>query len=264
MPSPFPGMDPFIESQSWRDFHSRFIAAAGDVLVAEVRPKYVVKVEEYAYLSKPPDPPDQVVEPDIFIRRTTEAQEPGGGTAVAIRAHIEVEPVVYALPEPELIRVPFLVIQSGDRHDIVTVIELLSPTNKSAGSGQRQYLQKRTNFLRTDVNVVEIDLLRAGRRLPTEPPVTGGDYFAFVSRTADRMLAEVYAWPLKSPLPKISIPLAGGDKDVLLDLQSVFTTTYERAGYDYALNYTTPCVPELSEADAAWVRDALAASKPHA
>ncbi|MFA0775855.1 MAG: hypothetical protein THHGLFOP_001379, partial [Candidatus Fervidibacter sp.] len=50
MPSPFPGMDPFIEGQLWDDFHSRFVPELAAALMPKVRPKYLVTVERRVYL----------------------------------------------------------------------------------------------------------------------------------------------------------------------------------------------------------------------
>lgn len=50
MPSPFPGMDPFIESQMWDDFHTEFITAARELLVQQVRPQYVVNIERCVFV----------------------------------------------------------------------------------------------------------------------------------------------------------------------------------------------------------------------
>src|SRR5262249_8635043 len=138
-------------------------------------------------------------------------------------------------------------------------------TNKRAGSdGQREYLEKRTNVLLSATHLVELDLLRGGERLPTLKPLPPGEYFAFVCRAEQRPMADVYPWSLRQPLPTIPIPLTGSDPDVMLDLQTVFTTGYDRGGYDYALDYQALVEPPLGEADAAWVREVLEGASPSA
>jgi hypothetical protein len=48
MPSPFPGMNPYLEQpDAWQDFHQGYIARARDALAAQVLPKYFVKLEEH-------------------------------------------------------------------------------------------------------------------------------------------------------------------------------------------------------------------------
>ena len=252
MPSPFPGMDPFIEGQKWKGFHTRFIAAIGDALMPHVRPRYVVDVEEDIYLAKEDGTPVRILVPDVSVVRGAGWMEDNDGSVA-----VALEPTVFTLPMTEPIELPYLVIRRSDNEETVAIIELLSPTNKSSRDGRAEYLAKRNSLLRSRAHLIEIDLLRGGERLPTVEPLSPGDYFAFVSRAERRPKAEVYAWPLNRSLPTIPIPLTDGDPDVSLDLQTVFTTTYDRAGYDYALHYERPVEPPLDEAKLKWIRDSL-------
>jgi hypothetical protein len=153
-------------------------------------------------------------------------------------------------------RETFLTIRRTGEKAVITVLELLSPDNKRRGAkGRRLYLRKRNLVLDSRTNLVELDLLRGGQRLPMCDPLPAAQYYALVSR-AGHAEADVYAWNLGDPLPPVPIPLAAGDGDVLLDLQQVFTTVYDRAGYDYTLDYAGPVVPPLSDPDSAWA-DAL-------
>ena len=256
MPSPFPGMDPFIESQRWKNFHTLFIAALHEMLVPRVRPRYVVEVEEYVYLAREEEDPDRLVEPDLAIVEAADAWTPelsdSGGTALAVK------PVVHTLPLPKRFRQSYLTIRNREFQNVVTVIEVLSPWNKAPGDGQTEYLVKRTNLLRTPAHLVELDLLRSGRRLPTREPLTPADYYAFVCRKERLPKVDGYAWTLQQPIPPIPIPLAGDDPDVVLDLQAALTTTYDRAGYDYSLNYRRAVEPPLAPAVAEWAQTLLA------
>jgi hypothetical protein len=121
-----------------------------------------------------------------------------------------------------------------------------------------EYLAKRANVLHSTANLVELDLLRGGERLPTVDPLQDGDFYAFVSRPRLRPELDVYAWTLRDPLPTLPIPLAPGDPDVPLDLQAAFTTTYDRAGYDYSLDYGAEVQPALSAEDTLWLNSRLA------
>ncbi|MCW5851998.1 MAG: DUF4058 family protein, partial [Anaerolineae bacterium] len=135
---------------------------------------------------------------------------------------------------------------------------LRSPVNKRAGSdGRREYLAKRETVLRSAAHLVELDLLRGGDRLPTIEPLPPADYYAFVCRRQERPRVWVYPWTLRHKLPIIPIPLADGDPDAPLDLQSVFTTVYDRAGYDYGLDYRQSPEPPLAEADLPWAQALL-------
>jgi hypothetical protein len=135
--------------------------------------------------------------------------------------------------------------------------QLLSPWNKTPEAGVAEYLTKRANVLYSSANLVELDLLRGGQRLPTVEPLQAGDFYAFVSRPRRRPEVDVYAWTLRDPLPTLPIPLDEADPDVLLDLQTAFTTTYDRAGYDYSLDYAEAVQPVLSMEDSQWVQSRL-------
>lgn len=257
MPSPFPGLDPFLESQLWDDFHTQFVTIIREMLVPRVRPQYLVNVERYVYVTQPDDNQDeeevvQIIAPDVFVTDAGHGWREYAGGAIATLA-----PVRNRLPMPKR-RQAYLTIRTKESRQVVTVIELLSPSNKARGPGQSEYLAKRTNVQYSMANLVELDFLRGGQRLPTAEPLQPGDYFAFVSHPTERPYLDVYGWSLRDPLPSIPIPLAEPDPDVLLDLQAVFTTTYDRAGYDYALNYRAPVRPPLTVDDAAWVAERLA------
>lgn len=255
MPSPFPGMDPFIESQRWRGFHSRIIGIIAEFLDPLVDPRYVVDIDDAIYVAN--DSGERVSKyygPDLSILQQDGWMENADGNVAVLS-----EPLLMTLPESEPIEEHFVVLRKGDDDDAVTVIELLSPTNKD-GRGREQYLAKREEFIRSDVNIVEIDLLRGGKRLPTVEQLPPDDYFAFVSRADRRPNVEVYHWRLADVLPSIRIPLAEGDPDVVLDLQAVFNVTYER-GYTRSLRYDRPILPKLTDEQAEWVEAQLAARR---
>src|SRR5258708_2646531 len=51
MPSPFPGMNPYLEqNDTWEDLHHMFIAHAASSLSGQVGPHYLVKIEVRIYL----------------------------------------------------------------------------------------------------------------------------------------------------------------------------------------------------------------------
>ncbi|MGA2069095.1 MAG: DUF4058 family protein [Thermoguttaceae bacterium] len=255
MASRFPGMDPFIEGQLWQDFHTTFLTVIREVLMPQVRPRYIVEVEEYVYLAREGEDPDRLIEPDVAVveGRPELAASPIGPAAAASA----VAPVIHTVPLSRRRRQVFLTIRNRESRNVVTVIELLSPVNKTAGEGRNEYLVKRSNIFYTLAHLVEIDLLRGGQRLPTREPLSPGDFYAFVCRTQRLPQVEVYAWTLRDRLPAVPVPLSGDDPDVLLDLQAAFTTTYDRAGYDYALDYRRMVEPPLEAPVADWVRSVL-------
>jgi Protein of unknown function (DUF4058) len=258
MPSPFPGMDPFIENQIWEDFHHALIEVIREALIPQTRPHYVVRVEERVYVEHEPSSLPMFIRPDVTVLERTGSEHPPESTAAATT--VSITPVLLHLPVPERIREAFLMIRERETMEVVTVIEVLSPGNKRAGSdGRREYLRKREEVLLSYTHLVELDLLRGGERLPTIEPLPQGDYYAFIRRRQQRLQAEVYAWSLRQSLPSIPVPLAEADADVVLDLHAIFNTVYNRTGYDYSLNYRRVIEPPLTNADNAWAQQLLAA-----
>jgi hypothetical protein len=245
MPSPFPGMDPYIESQKWEDFHTRFMAAVSDALVALLRPRYIVEVEKRIYVEGHDiDQPVKSLVADAAIFELNVANH-RSSSATAVLDEPDVKKTICTIPYWEERRETFLTIRRGSPAEVVTVIELLSPTNKRKGTdGRNLYVEKLNQLLRSRSHVVEIDLLRKGEHsLLMHRPT--GDYFVMTSRTKQRPLAEMIGWPMLHRLPSISIPLAAPDPDVVLHLQDVFQMVYDRAGYDYSIDYQEVGQPAL-------------------
>jgi hypothetical protein len=155
--------------------------------------------------------------------------------------------------------------QSGER--VVTVIEVLSPTNKYAGPGRVSYLAKQEEILRGPVHLIEIDLLRAGPHVLAIPEYAARreaeyDYLVCVNRAKEsRDTYEFYPRRLRQRLPRLRVPLADGDPDVVLDLQAAVAKVYEAGSYADRLHYDQPCVPSLSADDQAWADQQIAATR---
>lgn len=249
-------MDPFLEWQEWEDFHTRFNTVIGEWLAPSLDPRYVVRVERRIYVEHLAD--ERVPRrADVAVLWTGGPEKSQGPSAGGARS---LAPVECLLPMPEERREVFLVVRDRETMEVVAVLETLSPANKRPGSdGRREYLGKRESVLQSQVHLVELDLLRGGRPLPMVDPLPAADYYAIVSRRHRRPRAEVYAWTIRDLLPSIPIPLKGGDPDVWLDLQAVFTTVYDRARYDLSLDYRAPLAPEPDAALAAWIAEQLGA-----
>jgi hypothetical protein len=251
MPSPFPGMDPFIEMEEWQDFHVTIIVAMKEQLVRQVTPKYTVAAERRVYLEHAFDETQESV-PDIRIS----AARPGPKPQPAKPGGVAIAPRLYTVPIPREQKEPYLVIRDRAGNEIITVIEFLSPFNKRPGSdGYRAYQEKRDETLRSAANLVEIDLLRKGHRpATTRPLLETTDYCAMVHRRAQRPAVEVYEWQLRDPLPPIPIPLDRGDPDAVLDLQQALTFAYDLSAYEYQLPYSKPLKPAVRKGDAKWLK----------
>ncbi|MBM84227.1 MAG: hypothetical protein CMJ78_27040 [Planctomycetaceae bacterium] len=253
MPSPFPGMDPFIEGQFWSDFHLEMIASLRAALVPQLRPKYIANVERNVFLIKDLGEYGRQIVPDVHVVQVDEAWDSSVSSASTATL---AGPLTFTLPMS--VEQPQAGIRIIDREQrrVVTAIEVLPPWNKT-GDGRQQYLEKRDELLASSTNLVEIDLLRGGQRLPTIEELPKRDFFAFVSRYRRLPNTHVYAWMLRDGMPSLPIPLADDDPDVTLDLQLAFNTTYERAGYDYSLNYKQAVKPSLSDADQSWLAELM-------
>lgn len=255
MASPLPGMDPFIEAQKWSGFHHLLIAEMAQRLVAQLRPRYDVDPKDRIYVETA-EPGWHSFRADVAVsERESRVNSPSFGATL-----LDIEPSIVTLPMPVEEKEPYLVVRRTDSREVVAVIELLSPTNKRAGSdGRREYLRKRTELLRTQIHLVEIDLLLGGERLPTvESLKATTDYCIFVCRAGTRPTAELYEWPLKERIPRVPVPLSPTDRDAVLDLQGALETVYDRAGYDYALHYDQPLGLPLRAGNQEWLQQAIA------
>ena len=259
MQSPFPGMDPYLESPSlWPDVHHELLSVARELLNRRLRPQYHVRVEERLYISDENDPGRKAIIPDLKIVDVGSTERlPGSfqyaGVSVA-------EPLILTTLIEDEIHEARLEVIDTHQHTVVTVIELLSPTNKISGSrGRASYEQKRREVMTSSSHFVEIDLLRDGDHLHTRELLPPGEYFVHVSRKDRR--PKGYVWPILLPqrLPVIGIPLKEGDGDVELDLQMVLAIAYDRAAYDLEVDYRSEPVPPFSQRYAEWASALLIA-----
>ncbi|MFM9966166.1 MAG: DUF4058 family protein [Planctomycetaceae bacterium] len=266
--SPFPGMDPYLEA-SWGDIHLSLIAYSRDLIQPQLPDDLRARAEERISVGSP-DGGMAVLIPDVRVvekRRRSRRVDEGGGVAVA-----EPRAKVANLAKPLLIEYDddpttegFIEIREAGRGGrVVTVIEFLSKTNKLPGKDRRKYLQKRKQLRRGRINLVEIDLLRSGRRMPPLrlnelPPEHRTAYCVLTMRAGQRPL-EFFPVSLRAPLPTIPIPLRKTDEDVALDLQAVLQQAYVNGRYD-DLDYSMSAIPPLDPADADWTQTLLKAPK---
>ncbi len=252
MPSPFPGMDPYLEAH-WRDVRAGLIIYARDALQGVLPGGLRARVEERVLLETPQGIGDHPLYPDVrVVEYTTKRglQTRAAGVAVA-------EPLLVKAA-PETVTETFLAIidpESGNR--VVTVVEFLSPANKSPGPNREQYLRKQREVCSSDANLVEIDLNRFGTHtlafpLPHLKARFRTSYMACVRRATRRDVAEVYPLPLWERLPPVNVPLRPDDADVPLDLQALVEQCYRNGAYDGTIDYAVDPDPPLLGADRKW------------
>ena len=256
--SPFPGMDPYLEA-SWGDIHLSLIAYSRDFIQPQLPGDLRARAEERISVGSP-GPEGSHLIPDVRVvekpRRSGRGRD-GGGVAVAeppARLTNLAKPLLIEYDDPTTER--FIEIREAGRGGrVVTVIEFLSKTNKLPGKDRRKYLQKRKQLRRGRVNLVEIDLLRSGRRMPplidtVLPPAHQTAYCVLTMRAGHRPL-EFFPISVREALPTIPIPLRKTDEDVALDLQAVLLQAYINGRYD-DLDYSKPAIPPLESEEAAW------------
>ncbi|MFH7024372.1 MAG: DUF4058 family protein [Heteroscytonema crispum UTEX LB 1556] len=250
MPSPFPGMNPYLENpELWAEVHSRLIIAIADAIAPELRPKYRVAVEKRIYQMT--DENSVLVGiPDVVVKRSlTTTQKELLNIAVASPP---AKPVTVNIPIPEEVREAYLEVREVGTGEVVTAIEVLSPKNKRPGEGRKAYQSKRQQILGSLTHLVEIDLLRGGEPMPILGNQIKSDYRILVSRSESRPKAELYPFGLQEKIPAFLLPLRRGDREPLVDLQVLIHGVYDRAGFDLAVDYTCEPVPSLADDVAAW------------
>ena len=259
MTSPFPGMDPYSE-RHWGDVHSRLVLYASDFLRPFLPDGLYSRVEERVFIESPFDDLDTMV-PDVRVikhpSRRRKTAEPETDVAVA-------EPVIVYLPDEEIHETYVEIRDAKSGHRVVTVIEVLSPSNKRTGDGRERYLEKQKDLRKAGVSLIEIDFLRSGRPIfPISddllPESHRTEYRVCIRRGWSPNNIEVYAVPLRQPLPGISIPLRSRDESVTLNLQAVFDQVYENGDYEMTIDYHADPNPPLKLDDAKWADELLRA-----
>ena len=255
MPSPFPGMNPYLEDpELWPDVHGGLISGIQGALNQQLPVKYVARKEARIYVSASDEPGSDVRIPDIRIERSAKRGTPRpNGSAVLVPT----APILVADLGGMEIEERYLAIKDR-RGGLVAVIEVVSPTNKVAGSaGRKSFLEKRLEVKASAAHWAEIDLLRTGERVPPALTTVEGEYRVVLSPADDRK--HYRAWPirLKDSLPVISIPLTRPDPDVLLGLGAVFADAYKLGAYERSVDYRRPPVPPLPRALAGWANKLL-------
>jgi len=245
-------MNPFLEqNDTWEDFHGRFVPAIADRLERLVGEHYVVKIEVRLYLHEL-----SAEERRYFAKADVGVVKAPVNVAIASpSATLTTAPLPLTLPAVEVERHASVEIRDRRNRRVVTVIELLSPTNKTPGPDHMDYLAKRSQLLAGRTHFVEIEMRRGGER-PRLPDLPTCDYYVLVSRAEDRPKLGMWPVSLHDQLPAIPIPLSAPDHDVLLDLQELLHAVYDAANYGKYIYGETPD-PPLRPDDAEWARQFL-------
>lgn len=255
MPSPFPGMDPYIEQPAlWSDFHSNLASEVQARLNQRIQPLYFARLTAYVTY--------EVVEvmgvakrhgirPDVSV---WQPQPPKGELSAGL-ATITPALATSRIPLELPLDLYSVEIRTTDLQQLITIIEILSPVNKRPGhEAYLDYQRKRRDLFRSAAHLLEIDLLRGGERPPLERPVPPAPYYVLLGRADHRPTVEVWPIQLADKLPMLPVPLLSPDPDVPLDLGAAVAAVYQRGAYGLQIDYRHPLpLPPLTEKDAAWM-----------
>ena len=258
MPTPFPGMDPYLEQSGiLNQIHTDLIVYIRGHLTRLLRPHYVVAIEQRTFA----ETSDQLVligKPDVL------AMLPSIPAPVAAATVMEAVPVLAEVRESYRVRLPmpeeviqrYLEVRDQVSGEAITVIEILSPSNKR--SHRREYLEKRMEILGSETNLVEIDLLRAGSPMPMTGKTPTTHYRILVSRAWERPYAQALLFNIQQPIPDIPIPLRQGEEEPALPLNQLLHEIYDKGGYDLMIHYDRSPETPFDSATAAWAAELLA------
>lgn len=255
--NPFPGMNPWLEL-SWETVHVKLIGYIADAIDEFLPPDLRVRAEEGVNIGADDSHEDSGRKnrrkPDVAITEPWKQGIAPGWTPAADSEHggaLLASPKL-VLEDEVMPRWLEICTSSGE---LVTVIEVLSPSNKS--TDRDEYLDRQHSYLQACVNLVEIDLLLSGkhtiavRRSSLDIPDSRACYLACVVRDTRPRMREVYETPLRERLKPIAIPLRPTDKDVILDLQPLIDRCYKTGRY-WQTNYRLELPKPLNAEDAAW------------
>lgn len=227
MPSPFPGMDPYLEHPKlWPAFQHQLLACLYQILLPGLVDRYRARVGTRCYVSEMP----------LF-------------TSIIRDEYTE----------------EFIEIRTRTDNKLVTLLEVVSPANKSTPAGRQAYLDKRREASLQRAGVVEIDLVLQGK--PTLTYSRDGlpefDHAVSVTRATAPDRYEIYTATIQKRLPKFKLPLAPDDRDALLDLHAAFTRAYDLGGFAQQINYKNPPPADvpLTDANIAWIDEMLKQTK---
>ena len=254
MPSPFPGMDPYLEDPTgWGGVHLALIVAIQAELNRVLPAGFVAKIDEYVWVRDTDEDRSLLGKPDAFV---PQARRPGrGGTAVA--RPVTAPTVRGSLPNSRKRKNRVVQVVTARGHSVLTAVEVLSPSNKDSGEDRDLYVQKRRGYL-ASVNLVEIDLLRSGNRLPMgRPTPPTSDYYVFSCRKDEYPATAVWAFTVRDELPVIPIPISAEYPDAPLDLLAALDRVYDEGRYAESVEYDSPPTPPLRPTDAVWAAEFL-------
>ena len=245
-------MDPYLERPyRWLSMHPQLVSALPDLIAPLLPERYVISVEERVYLMVPGAPARMRV-PDAMILDQGGTRGAAGGVATLPEA------VDITIPLDDPVRELFIEIRDlMSQDEVVTVIEVLSPTNKLDPGGRDEYVMKRGMILSTQTSLVEIDLLRSGTRMSMFGAPKDYDYGITISRAWMRPRGTLLPFTIRDPIPPFPVPLREGEMEPMVDIAPALAKIYASNSLDRRIDYGQEPEPPLAPHDAAWVDSLL-------
>ena len=218
-------MDPYLEDEGlWPPFHHQLVTCLYQILLPGLVDRYRARVGQRRYHT------EQV----LF-------------TSVVREEHHE----------------DYLEIRQRGDGRLVTLLEVVSPANKTTTQGRTAYLDKRLEGRNASANLVEIDLLLQGTPMLeySRDGLPEWDYAVTVTRSTQAERFEIYTATLQKRLPRFRLPLAVDDRDTVLDLHTAFTRCYDQGGFAAKIDYKRDPSTPLPDDDRRWLNDVLKQQK---
>ena len=266
--NPFPGMNPYLERRdNWPDFHNDLVAQLRAHLGPQLPDHYRIGLEQRVEVEEPFGPPAELAQmvPDVLVTDLDPAHQRRrmSGAADPARAKPAPDGGAVRVRMPYEVKVNWLRVTATPNREVVTIIEVLSPTNKVPGEERRRYIRKREAILSAGVNLVEIDLLRNWAPMPLETPPPASDYRILVCRAWQRPDALLYPFHVHEAIPRFPLPLLADDAEPEVDLGPIIDGMHHTARYNLVAGYDAPPpAPEFPPETQAWVTERVAALLP--
>lgn len=258
MPSPFPGMDPWLEDPDvWGGFHAGMIYSIHAELNRHLPPGYVARIDQYVWVQEErTGRAVRRIRPDIYTEPGTRT----GGT-IAATAGVTTPTWKGKLRKATRRRHTRVLISTARSSHVIGAIEILSPSNKTSGDDYEAYQTKRREYLGS-VNLIEIDLLRTGGRMDLGTPLPRpSDYVILSCLAAEYPAVDIWAFNVRDCLPVIPVTVNTNDSPTPLDLKRCFDQVYQDGSFGSLVDYSLPPIVPLRDGDADWAADLL---KKHA
>ncbi len=259
MPSPFPGMDPYLEGYLWPDVHSALAARIRRQLVPLLRPRYIARLGIYLVEDTAPESDIGIMYPDVEVMQIEAVRHVSSvPSPPLVLPSTETTPASISVPVvlPVAVQVTNVEIRDSASNQLITSIEILSPVNKRE-PGLTPYRLKRQRLYQAGVHLIELDLLRRGTRPVAHPRIPDTPYLVALTR-AHTGKTDVWPITLQTVLPTIPVPLRPPDEAVVLDLSSALHAVYDEAAYDLSLDYTQEAPPPaLTADDRQWIQEQI-------